>query len=418
MSAWDPPTYSGDFTISNPSFFAARLSGASLLALCLMAPALAQSEEEETVRLDEITVTAQRVSENIQDVPISITTLSGETLDTFAAGGADIRFLSARVPSVVAESSFGRSFPRFYIRGIGNTDFDLNSTQPVSLVYDDVPYENPILKGYPVFDIAQVEVLRGPQGSLFGRNTPGGIIKFDSVKPDETPSGYARVSWGRFNTVDLEAAYGQGLADGLSFRASGLYQRRDDYVDNTFTGEEDALEGYEEFAGRLQLLAEPTDTFKTLLNLHGRTTDGTARVFRANIIDAGERGLGENFDRDAVSLDGLNDQDLDAYGVNLTTNWAITDTVELTYIFGFETAQIASRGDVDGGSGAAFLPSGSTPGIIPFASESAGNVDDLDQFTHEVRLAYDAGGPLRVQAGLFVFNEDVQITSESFNSLA
>ncbi|MEL7128501.1 MAG: TonB-dependent receptor, partial [Pseudomonadota bacterium] len=87
-------------------------------------------------------------------------------------------------------------------------------------------------------------------------------------------------------------------------------------------------------------------------------------------------------------------------------------------IFGFETAQIASRGDVDGGSGAAFLPSGSTPGIIPFASESAGNVDDLDQFTHELRLAYDAGGPLRAQAGIFVFNEDVQITSESFNSLA
>ena len=79
-----------------------------------------------------------------QDVPISITTVSGEKLDNIKAGGADIRFLSARAPSVIAESSFGRAFPRFYIRGIGNTDFDLNSSQPVSLVYDDVPYENPI----------------------------------------------------------------------------------------------------------------------------------------------------------------------------------------------------------------------------------------------------------------------------------
>ena len=400
---------------------ALRLGTVSLLALSAslsLSSAQTNADEADEFRLDEVQVTAQRVTQNIQDVPISITTLSGDKLANISAGGADIRFLSARVPSVVAESSFGRSFPRFYIRGIGNTDFDLNSTQPVSLVYDDVPYENPILKGYPVFDIAQVEVLRGPQGSLFGRNTPGGIIKFDSVKPSEETSGYARVAYGRFNTVDVEAAFGTGLADGLSFRASGLYQRRDDYVDNAFTGTEDDFEGFEEFAGRLQLLAEPTDNTSLLINLHGRTGDSSARLFRANIIDQGQRGLGANFDRDVVSFDGLNDQELNAYGVNLTANWGITDAIELTYIFGFETADVSSRGDIDGGSGAAFLPTGSTPGFIPFPSESAGNVDDLDQFTHEVRVAYDNGGPLRAQGGIFVFDEDVQITSESFNSLA
>ena len=394
------------------------LTSISTLALCLGAHAAQAQTETEEVRLDTVEVTAQRVTENIQDVPISITTLSGDKLANISAGGADIRFLSARVPSVVAESSFGRTFPRFYIRGIGNTDFDLNSTQPVSLVYDDVPYENPILKGYPVFDIAQVEVLRGPQGSLFGRNTPGGIIKFDSVKPGEDTNGYGRVSYGRFNTVDVEAAFGTALADGLSFRASGLFQRRDDYVDNAFTGEDDAFEGFEEFAGRLQVLAEPTDNTSLLVNLHGRTTSGSARLFRANIIDQGERGLGENFDRDVVSFDGLNDQNLDAYGLTARAEWDVTDAVSLTYIFGFETADVQSRGDIDGGSGAAFLPTGSTPGFIPFPSESAGNVDDLDQFTHELRIAYDAGGPLRAQGGIFVFDEDVQVTSESFDSLA
>lgn len=245
------------------------------------------------------------------------------------------------MPSVIAESSFGRTFPRFYIRGIGNTDFDLNSTQPVSLVYDDVPYENPILKGCPVFfDIAQVEVLRGPQGSLFGRNTPGGIIKFDSVKPGEKTNGYARIGYGRFNSVDVEGAFGAQLVDGLLFRASGLYQRRDDYVDNLATGEDDVLEGFEEFAGRVQVLAEPTSITSLLLNLHGRTTDGSARVFRANIIDQGERGLSENFDR-----------------------------------------------------GAAFLGAGNFgPGLIPFPSESAGNVDDLDQFTNEARTGNPENG--------------------------
>ena len=87
------------------------------------------------------------------------------------------------MPSLNIESSFGRTFPRFYIRGLGNTDFDLNASQPVSLVYDDVVLENPILKGFPAFDVDRIEVLRGPQGTLFGRNTPAGIVKFDTVKP-------------------------------------------------------------------------------------------------------------------------------------------------------------------------------------------------------------------------------------------
>ena len=110
-------------------------------------------------------------------------TLSGEKLDVLNSGGNDVRFLSGRVPSLNIESSFGRAFPRFYIRGLGNTDFDLNASQPVSLVYDDVVQENPILKGFPVFDLERVEVLRGPQGTLFGRNTPAGVVKFESVTP-------------------------------------------------------------------------------------------------------------------------------------------------------------------------------------------------------------------------------------------
>ncbi|MEL7481052.1 MAG: TonB-dependent receptor [Pseudomonadota bacterium] len=400
--------------------FDPRLVSTSLFAIAVAATGSAQTEASDSaaVRLDEVTVTAQRIEEDVQDVPISITTISGDKLSNISGGGADIRFLSARVPSVNAESSFGRTFPRFYIRGIGNIDFDLNSTQPVSLVYDNVPYESPILKGYPVFDIEQIEVLRGPQGSLFGRNTPGGIIKFDSVKPSAETNGYVRAAYGRFNQVDLEGAFGTALTDGLSVRASGLYQRRDDYVDNAFTGEEDALEGFQEASGRLQILAEPTDNFSSLLNIHGRTTDGTARLFRANIIEQGSRGLSDDFDRFTIFNDGLNDQDLNAYGITWTSDWAFTDTLTLTYIFGFETAEIDSRGDVDGGAGAAFLPSGSVPGVIPFPSETAGNVDDLDQFTHEIRLAFDNGGPIRGQAGVFLFREDVAITSLSFDSLA
>ena len=171
--------------------------------------------------------------ENIQDVPVSITSIDAEKLHVLGSGGNDIRFLSARVPSLNIESSYGRAFPRFYIRGLGNTDFDLNASQPVSLVYDDVVQENPLLKGFPLFDIERVEVLRGPQGTLFGRNTPAGVVKFDSVRPSQDLDGYAQLAYGSDAMVNFEGAVGGALGGNWSGRVSALYQRRDDWVSNT-----------------------------------------------------------------------------------------------------------------------------------------------------------------------------------------
>ena len=142
------------------------------------------SAQEQEGQLEEVLVTSERRTENIRDVPNSVSTVSGEDLDVLSTGGQDVRLLAGRVPSLNVESSFGRAFPRFYIRGHGNGDFHLNASQPVSLIYDDVVQENPILKGFPVFDLDQIEMLRGPQGTLFGRNTPAGVIKFESRKPD------------------------------------------------------------------------------------------------------------------------------------------------------------------------------------------------------------------------------------------
>jgi iron complex outermembrane receptor protein len=252
------------------------------MTLATAAPALAQDAAEDE-GLAEIIVTAQRREENLKDVPISIATLGGDTLAAVSGAGADIRSLSGRVPSLNIESSFGRTFPRFYIRGLGNTDFDLNASQPVSLVYDEVVLENPILKGFPVFDLDRVEVLRGPQGTLFGRNTPAGIVKFDSAKPT-SKNNYAKFSWGSFNTVNAEAAVGGELGGGISARVSALYQRRDDWVDNVDTVTSNDLEGFEDFAARLQLQAEPSDALTLRLTGQIRSFDGTARLFRANTL--------------------------------------------------------------------------------------------------------------------------------------
>ncbi|MEM7328099.1 MAG: TonB-dependent receptor [Pseudomonadota bacterium] len=394
-------------------------SAAVILVGLATSPALAQATDEDGARrLDPVVTTAQRVEQDAQDVPISITTVAGEELNNLKAGGADIRFLSARVPSVIAESSFGRAFPRFYIRGIGNTDFDLNSSQPVSLVYDDVPYESPILKGYPVFDVEGIEVLRGPQGTLFGRNTPGGIIKFDSVKPGEDLNGYVKGSFGEHNTTEVEAAVGFRVSEQFAVRLSGLFQQRDDFVDNAFTGENDAFEGFEESAFRVQGLWSPLAGTDVLVNIHGRQNDSDARLFRANIIDQGASGLSNSFDFETVFFDGLNGLEQDSFGTTIRVDHEVTDAIDLTYVYGHETAEVFSRGDIDGGFGAAFLGAGNFgPGFIPFPSESAGGVDDLRQVTHEARLAFDDGGPLRGQAGLFIFDEKVNISSFSFDTL-
>ena len=398
----------------------ARLLAASI-ALALAAPALAQDDEKkdeqpEAGTLETVTVTAQRRVENVQEVPVSITTVDTEKLDVIGSGGEDIRFLAGRLPSLNIESSFGRAFPRFYIRGLGNTDFDLNASQPVSLVYDDIVQENPILKGFPVFDLEQVEMLRGPQGTLFGRNTPAGVVKFDSKKPSQTPEGYFQASYGSYGTTNLEGAIGGGFSDAWSARFSALYQHRDDWVDNTFTGENDTLEGYNERAARLQFLYAPNEDFDALFNVHARSLDGTARLFRANIIEPGSNDLVPGFERDEIAIDGRNFQELDTWGANARLRWDF-DRVSLFSITGYESADTLSRGDIDGGFGASFAPPFG-PGFIPFPAESADGLPDHGQFTQEFRVESNEWGDFDWQAGLFWFDEDITIDSFNYDTLA
>lgn len=401
---------------TQPRHHASRHLRPSLLALAMALPLAAQAQD--AVTLDALEVTAQRKVENIQDVPISISALSGEKLSVFASGAGDVRFLSGRVPSLNIESSFGRAFPRFYIRGLGNTDFDLNASQPVSLVYDDVVQENPILKGFPVFDLDRIEVLRGPQGTLFGRNSPAGVVKFESVRPSQEASGYARIALGNEGLWNVEGAYGGPLTDRWSVRVSALYQRRDDWVENTHPGAaNDGLEGFDESAARVQFLYEGED-FEALFNLHGRHLNGTARVFRANIIQPGSNDFVPGFDRDRVSLDGVNFSDLDSHGGSARLRWDLGD-YNLYSITGYETVETLNRGDIDGGYGAAFLPPELTgPGVIPFASESADGLPDHRQITQEFRIESDYGNRFEWQAGLFWFDEDLTVDSFNFDSLA
>ena len=174
--------------------------------LSISITAVADEEAKEIVMMEEVVVTAQKREQRSFEVPLSVSTLRGEKSASLRSSGMDVRFLSNRTPSLQMESSFGRIFPRFYIRGLGNTDFDLNASQPVSILYDGIVLENALLKGFPAFDLDRIEVLRGPQGTLFGRNTPAGIVKFESTRPTQTFEGYGRLIYGRFNSSNFEGA--------------------------------------------------------------------------------------------------------------------------------------------------------------------------------------------------------------------
>jgi len=368
--------------------------------------------------LEEVIVTATKREESVQDVALSITALSGDRLNMMTSGtGEDIRFLRGKVPSLNIESSFGRAFPRFYIRGWGNTDFDINASQPVSLVYDEVVQENPMLKGFPIFDVERIEVLRGPQGTLFGRNTPAGIVKVDSIKPGQEIDGYATVSYGTHANMTLEGAFGGGLDDNWSTRISLIYMSRDDWVDNGFTGKKNELGGFDEFAGRVQLAFDGGGMFSALFNLHARSLDGTARLFRANIIEPGTNNLDkDNYQQDKVWVDGTNVQDVDTWGAMARLEWDFGRTT-LTSVTGYETIDAYSQGDIDGGYGGIFVIGDGGPGLLPFDAESADGVPDHRQITQEIRLSSNDWGKLDWQAGFFYFDEDLTIDTFNFATL-
>jgi iron complex outermembrane receptor protein len=379
-----------------------------------LSEAIAQSSGE-AGKLDTVTVTAERRVENIKDVPSSISTISGESLDVLNASGQDLRMLSGRVPSLNIESSFGRAFPRFYIRGYGNTDFRLNASQPVSLIYDDVVQENPILKGFPAFDLSRIEVLAGPQGTLFGRNTPAGVVKFDSVKPSKKTDGYLNVSYGTYGTTGLETAFNLPLSDDWSARISAQSQHRDNWVTND-KGPTKNLEGYDDRAIRLQAAYEPAGgAFSALINLHNRDMKGSARLFRANIIKPGTGDLVDGFDPTKIQLDGANGQDLTNTGGSVKLKFNL-GAVNLYSITGYETVKSFSRGDVDGGYGAVFAGA-MGPGFIPFPSETADGIRDHSQVTQEFRFESKLSGPLSWQAGLYFFDEKFVMDAFAYDSL-
>ncbi len=397
-----------------------RLAAVSCLALSMAISGVAhaqtaEGQPAESASNTDIVVTATRRAERTVDVPVAVSTLSSEKLDVINSSGQDIRFMSGRVPSLLIESSFGRTFPRFYIRGLGNTDFAADAAQPVSVVYDNIALESPFLKAFPAFDLQNVEVLKGPQGTLFGRNTPAGVAKLTSAKPTDEFTGHLNMSMATYNTINGEAAVSGPISDKLRFRLSGILQRRDDWVKNDYaqTLHEHEFEGYTDAAGRAQLqyVDGPLDI---LANFHIRSLRGTARVFRANTIQKGTNDFVPGFDIDHVAQDGSNPQRLDSWGTNLQASYAFDGAGTLFSVTGYEHAKVYSRGDIDGGFGAVFAPPSGPFLPLPFSVETDNNYKP-EEFTQELRFASEKFGDVSFQAGGYYFNQNLDTAGGSYN---
>ena len=409
--------------------FSRIFSSLSLFAVLFMLglPSYAQAV------LEEIVVTAQKREQNIQDVPISISRLSGQRLASKFAGGEDILALASTVPGLHVESSNGRLSPRFYMRGLGNADFTAAASQPVSIVFDEVPMEKASLKSFPLFDLDNIEVIRGPQGTLFGRNTTAGIIKFESRRPTEETEGYIKAAGGNKGTINVEGAVGGTLVENtLMGRISFITQNRSDWINNAFTGEDDAIGGFDIFAGRVQLLWTPSDDFSALLLYQHQDQGGnSASAFRANVFDKGSNKLNDNYDRNTVWFDGgdNNPAKIKSFGATVKLDWDVGNHT-LTSITSYQDIYDRfARGDIDGGYGCLFTCGNITEGpfgpfgppstpFSPFNSPFVVDVDTggdqtVEQITQEIRIASNLDGAFNYQLGAFYFEDDLRSVSKN-----
>ncbi|NYT42035.1 TonB-dependent receptor [Sphingomonas sp. R-74633] len=390
--------------------------GAAFSALMIGGTAQAQDTSTNTTTANdgpetEIVVTAERRPETLQNTPVSVGVIGGQDARDFTAAGDDtLLALSGKVPSFYAETTTGRIFPRFYIRGLGNIDFYLGASQPVSIIQDDVVLEHVVLKSNPVYDLDHVEVLRGPQGSLFGRNTTAGIVKFDTVRPSlDGFDARGQLSYGSYNSINLDAGIGGPIADNVAIRVSGLFQHRDDYVDNTYSGasadgtktpRKNAMGGFDERDARIQLLVKPTEDWTSLFSAHVRNYNGTSTLFLRQALKKGSNDV-SNVSRTTVRFDEAmdNPQDYDTYGMSWNNAFDF-GPVTLTSITAYETSSGYSRGDTDGGAAADFPVGGVANGF----GQSMGRLADLDQWTQELRLSSNGDGAFKWQVGGMYFD--------------
>lgn len=265
---------------------------ACLLACTVLAaaplPALAQTADTQEGR-DVVVVTAQKRDQDIQKVPVAVTALTGEALQD--AHVSTVMDLNALAPSLQVKTDDNAANPKIFIRGIGLNDFNPNTASAVAIYSDGVYIGSPLAQMGQFFDLERVEVLRGPQGTLYGRNTTGGAINLISRKPSDNFEATGSVEYGSYNNLALEGAVGGPITPELAYRASGTYLSNDGYTLNRLTGNRgnDTNRG----AARFQLQWTPSDTFDALFQLrYGKSDGGSILAYNRSLLPATAQATG------------------------------------------------------------------------------------------------------------------------------
>ncbi|MEL7547940.1 MAG: TonB-dependent receptor [Pseudomonadota bacterium] len=292
------------------------LLGAAAVAISSFNLANAQTEDDRAPRVfDAITVTAQKVEENSQDVPISISTFTGDALNEVGVSGTDD--LGNLIPGLELGRTNGEGSQLIvFLRGSGLNDYNSNNAGPVALYADDVYISSPALTPFQFFDIERLEVLKGPQGTLYGRNTTGGAIKAISNKPTDEFELSARAMIGEFESSELEVAISGPITDNVRARVAAQKSDSDGFGTNLLDGS--STNGYDIFSWRSVVDVDATENFRIRLNVHGatNTSEAASPNFLGIIPPDGADILGYTGTGDAFAgeYEPIDDNDLETIG--------------------------------------------------------------------------------------------------------
>ncbi|MDK2758991.1 MAG: TonB-dependent receptor [Blastomonas fulva] len=381
--------------------FASGLSAIAFAAAMAALPGVALAQDAAAAKAPEtgeIVVTAAKRAENVQAVPISISAIGGDALSKARVTSVDS--LVTKVANLQLTSTVGDNTPIFSLRGVSMSDYSLNQASPVATYYDEVYKGNFALLGVAMYDLERVEVLRGPQGTLYGKNTTGGAVNIISktAKLGET-SGDFSVGYGNYNRIDLNGAINVPLGDKLAVRVAGTFARADGWFKNVVPGMPDLAET-REYALRGTIVFKPSDGVKFTL--------------RASTSYQNPHNFGIYAQPEAVNRPGLSQRQIASdisqrrhartTSVSLTANIDVTDTLALTSITSWDKGSLSLYEDTDG-TAAKTLE-------IP-------NVDRAEQVAQDLRLTSNFGGPFEFIFGLYFNREKVynQTTFEIGNDV-
>ncbi|KAG5715444.1 hypothetical protein E4T56_gene7722, partial [Termitomyces sp. T112] len=359
------------------------LGGAAVaLALSVATPAFAQSADAPAPAANsgDIVVTATRQSTLLSKTPVAMTAVTGDSLRS--AGITDPRSLAQVAPNLsITESGDG---VRIAIRRVTSTDGTEKGDPSAAFLADGIYLARPQAQEVSFFDVERVEVLRGPQGTLYGRNTTAGVVNVITASPKHKFGASADASYESFNHVNGTATLNVPVAETFALRAAVNYDRRDTYVNKTSTDKFSWGPFKDVFAARLSALWEATPNLKVLVKGDYSLDDGygvhsvpITTFFSGNVGSPSAGGQGKNHNKGA--------------GVMGQIDWNVSDSLTATYLGSYRTMDRYSLGS---------LYSATTPG--------AGNRTTFTghywQTSHEARLAFKKG-PVFIQAGGYYFKE-------------